>query len=50
MGVAAIQVVGNGNNCPKDEIDRCVKIAEPLLKNPTFVFPSNREDMTIVCK
>ena len=38
------------SNCPRDELYRCFDIAEPLLKNPNYVFPSNKDDISVVCK
>lgn len=36
--------------CPKDQLHRCVRMAEPLLRNPDYVFPSNVDDVATVCR
>lgn len=38
------------HGCPRDQLHRCVKTAEPLLRNPDYVFPSTTGDVAIVCR
>jgi len=39
-----------GQGCPREALNRCVKMAEPLLHNIDFVFPSRAQDVAIVCR
>lgn len=41
-------VVSHG--CPRDQLHRCVKTAEPLLRNPDYVVPSTTADVSIHCR
>lgn len=36
-------------DCQADELQSCIKLADPLLKDPKYVFPSNKQDINHVC-
>lgn len=36
--------------CPREQLHRCVKTAEPLLRNPDYVVPSTTTDVMIHCR
>ncbi|KAF5294324.1 hypothetical protein FQR65_LT10777 [Abscondita terminalis] len=37
-------------DCSKSEYDRCVKIADPLIKEVRLIFPDNMQDIDLVCR
>lgn len=37
-------------DCSRIEYDRCVKIADPLIKEARLIFPDNVEDIALVCR
>lgn len=37
-------------DCSKMEYDRCVKIGDPLVKEPHLIFPDNVDDIDLVCR
>ena len=39
-----------GQGCPREALHRCVKMAEPLMHNIDFVFPSRTQDVATVCR
>ena len=39
-----------GQGCPREALNRCVKMAEPLMHNIDFVFPSRTQDVATVCR
>ena len=50
-GVSLQAIVSHGGaGCPRDQLHRCVKSAEPLLRNADYVFPSSNEDVLTVCR
>merc|ERR1719187_1810743 len=36
-------------DCRTDTLNTCIKLADPLLEDPRYVFPSNTEDINHVC-
>ena len=36
--------------CEPQFLEQCIKMADPLLKEPKHVFPTNSEDIDHVCK
>ncbi|XP_069694327.1 uncharacterized protein [Periplaneta americana] len=36
--------------CSSQDYDICVKMADPLLKDPRLIFPDNRADIDLVCR
>lgn len=38
------------NDCNRSEYDRCVRIADPLVKEAHLVFPDNMRDIEMVCQ
>jgi len=39
----------NRLDCRTDTLNTCIKLADPLLEDPRYVFPSNTEDINHVC-
>lgn len=37
-------------DCSKSEYERCVRIADPLIKEVRLIFPDNMNDMNLVCR
>lgn len=37
-------------DCNRNEYDRCVRIADPLVKEAHLVFPDNMRDIEMVCQ
>lgn len=37
-------------DCSKMEYDRCVRIADPLVKEAHLIFPDNLDDIDLVCR
>ncbi|KAK4878282.1 hypothetical protein RN001_010788 [Aquatica leii] len=37
-------------DCSKSEYERCVKIADPLIKEVRLIFPDNMQDIDLVCR
>ncbi|CAG9770277.1 unnamed protein product [Ceutorhynchus assimilis] len=37
-------------DCSKNEYDRCIKIADPLVREAHLVFPDNLKDIDLVCR
>lgn len=35
--------------CLRSEYQRCVHMADPLLKDPRYIFPDNMADIDFVC-
>ncbi|KAI9556386.1 hypothetical protein GHT06_018960 [Daphnia sinensis] len=46
--VAFQSIVSHG--CQRDQLHRCVKTAEPLLRNPDYVVPSTISDVSTHCR
>jgi len=43
--------VGQGRlDCRTETLNTCIKLADPLLEDPKYVFPSNNPDVDHVCK
>ncbi|XP_015592054.1 uncharacterized protein LOC107266263 [Cephus cinctus] len=40
----------NGQSCSNEEHQRCVSLADPLLKDPHLIFPDNIQDIDMVCR
>ncbi|KDR14897.1 uncharacterized protein LOC110834083 [Zootermopsis nevadensis] len=38
------------SQCSRQDYDLCVKMADPLLKDPHLIFPDNRADIDLVCR
>merc|ERR1719232_2429487 len=36
-------------DCRTDTLNTCIKLADPLLEDPRYVFPANTEDINHVC-
>ncbi|XP_060534110.1 uncharacterized protein LOC132706660 [Cylas formicarius] len=43
-------VTGRRPECSQIEYDKCVRIADPLVKEAHLVFPDNLNDMDLVCR
>lgn len=41
---------GNGGSCDPQSLDQCIKMADPLMKEPKYVFPTTHEDVDHVCR
>lgn len=37
-------------DCSKESYERCVRIADPLIKEAHLVFPDNMDDIDLVCR
>nr|CAD7411247.1 unnamed protein product [Timema poppensis] len=37
-------------DCSEQEHSRCVKMADPLIKDPKLVFPDNKQDIEHMCR
>ncbi|KYB27115.1 hypothetical protein TcasGA2_TC033313 [Tribolium castaneum] len=37
-------------DCSRESYDECIRIADPLVKQPHLIFPDNMNDIDIVCK
>lgn len=37
-------------DCSRTEYERCVRMADPLVKEVHFIFPDNKKDINIVCR
>ncbi|XP_050428884.1 uncharacterized protein LOC126838467 [Adelges cooleyi] len=37
-------------NCSKDEYNRCIALADPLVKDPHFIYPGNLKDIDNICR
>lgn len=37
------------SDCSRAEYNRCINLADPLLKEPHLVFPDNMADIELVC-
>lgn len=48
LGTAYSQV--DSLQCSRHDYDVCVKMADPLLKDPHLIFPDNRADIDLVCR
>lgn len=48
LGTAYSQV--DSLQCSRHDYDACVKMADPLLKDPHLIFPDNRADIDLVCR
>ncbi|XP_046468701.1 uncharacterized protein [Neodiprion pinetum] len=40
----------NGQTCSREDHQRCVSLADPLLKDPHLIFPDNMQDIDLVCR
>lgn len=40
----------NNHDCTRSEYDRCVRVADPLIKEAHLVFPDNMRDIEMVCQ
>jgi len=40
----------DNSQCSRQDYDFCVKMADPLLKDPHLIFPDNRADIDNVCR
>lgn len=49
LGIASWSTV-NGQTCSGEEHQRCVSLADPLLKDPHLIFPDNMQDIDLVCR
>ncbi|XP_050534106.1 uncharacterized protein LOC126901585 isoform X2 [Daktulosphaira vitifoliae] len=38
------------HNCGKDEYNRCITLADPLIKDPHFIYPGNLKDIDNICR
>lgn len=36
--------------CSRNEYDRCIRIADPLIREAHLVFPDNMDDIDLVCR
>ena len=46
-----VSVLGQGRlDCRTETLNTCIKLADPLLEDPKYVFPSNNPDVDHVCK
>ncbi|XP_051163028.1 uncharacterized protein LOC127282674 [Leptopilina boulardi] len=43
-------IIVTGENCMKDEHQKCISLADPLLKDPQLIFPDNMKDIDNVCR
>lgn len=43
-------IMVTGENCMKDEHQKCIALADPLLKDPQLIFPDNMKDIDNVCR
>jgi len=50
LGGVSLQAIVSHGGCPRDQLHRCVKSAEPLLRNPNYVFPSSNDEVLTVCR
>ena len=48
VGVSVAQ--GGRLDCRTETLNTCIKLADPLLEHPRYVFPANNEDVDHVCK
>ena len=49
--ILAVTVLGQGRlDCRTETLNTCIKLADPLLEDPKYVFPSNTGDVDHVCK
>ena len=39
-----------GGQCEPQFLDQCIKMADPLLKEPKHVFPSTADEIDHVCR
>ncbi|KAL4142750.1 hypothetical protein QTP88_005160 [Uroleucon formosanum] len=37
-------------NCGKEEYNRCISLADPLVKDPHFIYPGNLKDIDNICR
>lgn len=37
-------------NCGKEEYNRCIALADPLVKDPHFIYPGNLKDIDNICR
>lgn len=37
-------------NCGKEEYNRCIALADPLVKDPHFIYPGNLKDIDDICR
>ena len=40
----------DGGQCEPQFLDQCIKMADPLLKEPKHVFPSTADEIDHVCR
>lgn len=45
-----IQIWARRNDCSNSEYERCVRIADPLVKEAHLVIPDNMNDIDLVCR
>ena len=51
--MAAVFCAGLGQSrldCRTDTLNTCIRLAEPLLEQPSHVFPDTQQDIDHVCK
>ena len=49
--ILAVTVLGQGRlDCRTETLNTCIKLADPLLEDPKYVFPANNPDVDHVCK
>ena len=41
---------GGSLDCRTETLNSCIKLADPLLEDPRYVFPAANEDVDHVCK
>lgn len=50
LSAVAGWAAGQGRlDCRADSLNSCIRLADPLLEQPRYVFPANTEDMDHVC-
>ena len=49
-GLVRSQAAGGRLDCRTETLNTCIKLADPLLEDPRYVFPAANEDVDHVCK
>jgi len=49
LGYVTLASSQNRLDCRTETLNTCIKLADPLLEDPRYVFPSNTEDIDHVC-
>ncbi|XP_043285908.1 uncharacterized protein [Venturia canescens] len=55
LGVAIGEISGQASiarvsRCSRDDHQKCIALADPLLKDPHLIFPDNMRDIDMVCR